>query len=271
MFKMPLYRYLLITVIIGANIGLTLSFAFQLNTYKVAQHQFKVVSLDLRVDNLQLWWKDNKGQAFKNIPTLKNHLSDQNQEMVFATNSGIYNKEYAPLGLHIENQAIITPLNTAQPANAKGNFSLLPNGVFAVFDQQAHIVTTAEYPALVKTLGLPHFATQSGPMLLIRGELHPRFLPDSDSLKIRSGVCTNTSHKSQIWFVISESHINFYEFAQFFRQKLNCQQALYLDGTLSQFYADGHYYGAPFWQVRSYVGIWTVTRPTKTPLTQPEL
>ena len=78
------------------------------------------------------------------------------------------------------------------------------------------------------------FATQSGPMLLIDGEIHPRFLPDSDSRKIRNGVGIVDEHI--VAFVLAESPVTFYEFARLFRDRLVVLDALFLDGSVSEIY-----------------------------------
>jgi prepilin-type processing-associated H-X9-DG protein len=78
------------------------------------------------------------------------------------------------------------------------------------------------------------FATQSGPMLLIDGVVHPRFLPDSDSRKIRNGVGIIDEHT--VAFAISENSVTFYEFALLFRDRLGVRNALFLDGSVSEIY-----------------------------------
>ncbi|MFY8098761.1 MAG: phosphodiester glycosidase family protein, partial [Allorhizobium sp.] len=77
----------------------------------------------------------------------------------------------------------------------------------------------------------PDFATQSGPMLVIDGKLHPRFLPDSDSFKIRNGVGVDA--QGRVVMVVSRVPVRFYDFATLFRDRLACDNALYLDGTIS--------------------------------------
>lgn len=81
----------------------------------------------------------------------------------------------------------------------------------------------------------PRFATQSGPMLVIGGEIHPRFLKDSDSLKRRNGV--GVTEEGEAVFVLADTPVRFYDFAAFFRDELKTPNALYLDGTISRLYA----------------------------------
>jgi uncharacterized protein YigE (DUF2233 family) len=81
----------------------------------------------------------------------------------------------------------------------------------------------------------PTIATQSGPLLVSNGKLHPKFLPDSPSLYVRNGV--GVTRDSQVVFAMSLLPVNLYEFAALFRDTLGCPNALYLDGSISQVYA----------------------------------
>jgi uncharacterized protein YigE (DUF2233 family) len=144
-------------------------------------------------------------------------------------NAGIFSTEYAPLGLHIEDGHRLRPLNTDK---GWGNFFLKPNGVFFIINKKAVIVDTATFSKLkVK----PDIATQSGPLLVSDGKLHPRFLPDSLSLYIRNGV--GVTQDNQVVLAMSLLPINLYAFATLFRDTLKCPNALYLDGSISQIYA----------------------------------
>jgi uncharacterized protein YigE (DUF2233 family) len=80
------------------------------------------------------------------------------------------------------------------------------------------------------------FATQSGPMLVIDGALHPRFIPDSPSRYIRNGVGVSADGR-RAYFVISQVRVNFAEFARMFRDALGTPQALYFDGNVSRLFA----------------------------------
>ena len=79
----------------------------------------------------------------------------------------------------------------------------------------------------------PQFGTQSGPMLVIDGELHPRFLPDSDSRYTRNGVGTSADGSRAV-FVISDNTVNFHSFGSYFRDRLELPNALYFDGNVSR-------------------------------------
>ena len=70
-------------------------------------------------------------------------------------------------------------------------------------------------------------------MLVIDGELHPRFLRDSTSRFIRNGVGTSDDGTIAS-FVISNSPVTFHAFGSMFRDHLGLNQALYFDGNVSR-------------------------------------
>jgi uncharacterized protein YigE (DUF2233 family) len=234
-------------------------------SYGVASHDivfdnvhFRVATIDLARADLDLHWRNpDTGKPFASIHALQAWGTAHGRRLLFAANAGIYDAHAKPLGLFVENGKVLKPLNTAHGDPAAGNFSLLPNGVFAV-DGNGHasVQTTKSFAA---THAQPRVATQSGPMLVIGGKLNPEFVADSDSLKWRSGVCAPKPDTAV--FVVSTAPVNFHTFARLFRDKLGCRDALYLDGTLSQIYVDGNYYGAPAFMVKPYAGIFAVFAP----------
>jgi uncharacterized protein YigE (DUF2233 family) len=80
------------------------------------------------------------------------------------------------------------------------------------------------------------YATQSGPMLVIGGKLHPKLLPGSDSLYVRNGVGVSADGSRAV-FAISNDAVNFHAFARLFRDELGLPDALYFDGNISRLYA----------------------------------
>jgi uncharacterized protein YigE (DUF2233 family) len=217
---------------------------------------YHVVHLDLKREPLSLHWRDPQGsQPFGSIEALRRWGEARGERLLFATNAGIYDKQFAPLGLYVESGKTLVPLNLSHGNPASGNFSLLPNGVFAIYpDGHAAIHTSAAFKADGKSV---QWATQSGPMLLIDGKLNEQFVDDSASLKWRSGVCVKAPN--EVIFAVSEAPVNFHTFGRLFRDKLGCRDALYLDGSISQLYVDGEgYAGAPAFMVKPYAGIFAV-------------
>lgn len=217
---------------------------------------YRVVHLDLNQQKLTLHWREAKSnQPYSSIDALRQWGESRGKRLLFATNAGIYDRNFAPLGLYVENGKTVVPLNLAHGNPASGNFSLLPNGVFAIYpDGHAAVTTSAAFKAAGKSA---QWATQSGPMLLIDGKLNEQFIDDSASLKWRSGVCAKSPH--EVVFVVSEAPVNFHTFGRLFRDDLGCRDALYLDGSISQIYVDGQgYAGAPAFLVKPYAAIFSV-------------
>jgi len=191
---------------------------------------FLVYRIDPRTDHVALFWQDPDGQRFGSFRRLRDYLASHSQRLVFAMNAGIFSTEIAPLGLHIEDGRVLRPLNLGK--GGRGNFYLKPNGVFFIDNQEPAIVDARVFPKLkIK----PTIATQSGPLLVIKGTLHPAFHQDSLNRNIRNGV--GTTRDGKVVFALSETPVTFYEFATLFRDVLGCDDALYLDGSLSEVYA----------------------------------
>lgn len=231
----------------------------------IAAHQvsagglgYRVVRIDLRRHPLALYWRDPATQQpYASIESLRHWGHDHGRRLLFAANAGIYDHRGAPLGLYVERGHTLVPLNTAHGDPRAGNFSIQPNGVFEIDrDGRARVRTTAAFHARP---GDVRWATQSGPMLVIDGHINPSFARDSHSLKWRSGVCAPDPH--HVVFAISEGPVNFHSFARLFTRHLGCRDALYLDGSISQFFVAGDYYGAPDFMVKPYAGIFAVFAP----------
>lgn len=152
--------------------------------------------------------------------------------LVFAMNGGMYHADRSPVGLLIEDGVQRAPAVTAA---GPGNFGMLPNGVFCVLEGRFAVIETRHYAARPPAC---RHATQSGPMLVIGGALHPRFIPDSPSRYIRNGVGVSADGRRAA-FVISGARVSFDAFARFFRDGLGMPDALYFDGNISRLYAPG--------------------------------
>jgi uncharacterized protein YigE (DUF2233 family) len=190
--------------------------------------RFTTVRVDLQTNRLELFLRDERGRPFKRFDQLEAWLAGRNEHLHFAMNAGMYKPDFSPVGLLVKDGKELSPLNVGEGG---GNFFLKPNGVFFVSDSGPRIVETTEYPALAHNVRL---ATQSGPLLLRKGVISPAFDAASTSRLIRNGVGIS---KNTVLFVISEQPINFYEFAVFFRDELQCEDALYLDGVVSSLYS----------------------------------
>ncbi|MBB3056291.1 phosphodiester glycosidase family protein [Mucilaginibacter gotjawali] len=182
---------------------------------------------DARRGEIKLYWKNDQNEIFRNIQNLKTWLNKHKRTLVFATNGGMYKPDNSPQGLFIEDQKVLSSLDTT---SSSGNFYLKPNGVFYITKDDIPVIcTTATFTNNKKI----KYATQSGPMLVIDGEIHPAFKENSTNLNIRNGVGILPGNR--IVFAMSKSGINFYDFAKYFKS-IGCKNALYLDGFVSKTY-----------------------------------
>jgi len=191
--------------------------------YRFEGLAFTVCSFDLRAHSVRLLWKDEAGHPYGGFGRLPDEVDGE--PLVFATNGGMYRPDLSPAGLYAEGGETLRPANTA---DGPGNFHMKPNGVFFVAGERAAVMTTDRFLAERPEAD---YATQSGPMLVIDGRLHPRFLADGTSRKRRSGVCVRGGRT--VVFALTEQPVIFHEFARLFRDALDCDNALFLDGTIS--------------------------------------
>ena len=179
-------------------------------------------------EDLRLFHSGPDG-AYGSFRNVDEALAADGKTLGFAMNAGMYHRDLAPVGLYVEDGVEVSKLVTR---DGPGNFGLLPNGVFCIGEGFRVI----ESRAFKKEKPACRYATQSGPMLVIKGELHPKLLPDSDSTYVRNGVGVSEDGQRAV-FAISNDEVNFHAFARFFRDELGLPDALYFDGNISRLYA----------------------------------
>lgn len=217
-----------ILIFIGILLSLSSFYFVKEAIYIVDESKFITYQVDPDNMDLQLYWKNDQGQNFRNFKNLKAELEKKDKDLVFAMNGGMYLKDRSPQGLYIEKGQLKKAMNLKN--SDYGNFYMKPNGVFYISKSKVPVV--CETSQLKDYHGV-EYATQSGPMLLIDGELHPQFIKGSKNLNIRNGV--GILPNGQVLFAMSKEKVNFYDFATFFKQN-DCQNALYLDGFVSRTY-----------------------------------
>jgi uncharacterized protein YigE (DUF2233 family) len=187
-----------------------------------------VCSFDPTKDDLRIYWRGGDGKPYRTFAALAADLEAKGKSLRYAMNGGMYQDDFRPVGLYIENGRELTSANTATLTGAPSqipNFYKKPNGVFYVGAGEAGVLETERFLA---DRPKANFATQSGPMLIINGAIHPAFIVDSNDRKPRNGV--GVSSPTAVHFVITKGWVSFYEFARFFRDGLGCSNALFLDG-----------------------------------------
>lgn len=192
--------------------------------------RFTVCTIDPATHDVVLYSTDEEGRAYGGFARIPQERDGA--PLVFAMNAGMYRADLSPVGLHVEEGEEIRAINTRP---GPGNFHMLPNGVFYMTGDRAGVATAEDFLARGIT---PDLATQSGPMLVIDGVLHPRFLEDSTSALLRNGVGVDAGGERVI-FAISDQPVTFHRFARLFRDHLGLPQALYFDGNVSRLHAPG--------------------------------
>jgi uncharacterized protein YigE (DUF2233 family) len=153
--------------------------------------------------------------------------------IAFAANAGMYHQDRRPVGLYVEDGAERSGIVTSA---GPGNFGMLPNGVLCLTEGRAAVIESRAFAAAPPAC---QHATQSGPMLVVGGALHPRFIPGSPYLNVRNGVAASRDGRL-LHHVISDEPVSFHDLATLFRDVLKVKDALYLDGgSASRLYAPG--------------------------------
>lgn len=191
---------------------------------------FLICRFDPQRHEIRLFLRDGEGDYYRHFHRLESALEGQGETLRFAMNAGMYHSDRSPVGLYIEDGKRLKPANTN---DGYGNFHLKPNGVFFI-DERGR-AGVQETKAFLKSKRKVRFATQSGPMLLIGGKIHPRFIPDSPYRKRRNAV--GVRRDGTVVFALSDMPVSFDRFAHLFKDTLKTPDALYLDGTISRIYA----------------------------------
>lgn len=182
---------------------------------------FVACTVDPGQQDIELFLLAPDGQPYGSLEA----FAANGPAIVLAMNAGMYLPDLMPQGLFVEAGKTIAPLVTS---DGQGNFYLKPNGVFLIgADRHAAVVATEAFKPSPDIA----YATQSGPMLVIDGALHPAFADDGPSRFVRNGVGVRTDGK--VVFAISTTEVSFGRFARLFRDALGCPDALYLDGAVS--------------------------------------
>lgn len=174
------------------------------------------------------------GTPYRSLSQLAVSRPGKSHEVAFAMNGGMFDETGQPIGYYVEEGKRVHKLNRNR---GYGNFHMLPNGVF-YGDATGHwsVRTSDDFAGHVSKR--PDFGTQSGPMLVIAGKLHPQIDRDGQSLKLRNGVGVDVQGRAH--FVISDEPISFGKLARYFREGLKCPNALFLDGSVSSLWDPQH-------------------------------
>lgn len=191
---------------------------------------YSVCTFNVADHDIRLFHSDADGAPFFQFSALERELDEQGETLIFAMNGGMYHEDRRPVGFFRDQNGDQASVNTN---DGPGNFHMKPNGVFWLTSKRAGV---SESQAFIEAAIDPAYATQSGPMLVIDGALHPQFNPEGTSRRRRNGVGVSADGQT-VHFAISDSAVTFHEFATLFRDQIGVPNALFLDGQVSRIYA----------------------------------
>lgn len=185
-----------------------------------------VCEIDLRGYDIGLFRAGADGRPYRSLKTFNAAMAGQGRRPLLSMNAGMYHEDLSAVGLLVEDGRQTSPIELGA---GFGNFFMKPNGVFSVSaDGTAAITESSAYVARTRAAA---FATQSGPLLVVEGKLHPRFEENGTSRYIRNGVGLRDAHT--VVLAISRKPVSFGSFGRLFRDALQCPNALYFDGAIS--------------------------------------
>lgn len=211
----------------------TVSTATSTEFEQAAPKRFRIEGLysviEVEPGQVELVWLNDDDRPLGQLERARQEVERSGVEVLAVLNAGIYTPAQAPAGLHIQNGIELVPINLNP---GKGNFHLRPNGVFYIDNEQAQIQESEAFDQSRQSQGLaPTLAVQSGPMLLVDGQIHSAFSASSESSFLRNGV--GVTPEGELLFLNANQPVTLWEFATEFLNR-GAVNALYLDGSISR-------------------------------------
>lgn len=214
---------------------------------ELGNSKYRVLLIDPTKNNIHLH-DNSSGKLAPLIDSWRYYLKEKKIKPLAIVNAGMYELNGSAKGLLIENKILKSQIDLVD--NGPGNFYMQPNGIFyqdvngnfGVLDTKNfdRKYSSAKDKINQKVISGINFATQSGPMLIVNNNVNPQFIFNSQNLNIRNGVGISNKWKTPlVVMAISDTRVNFYEFALLFKSIFGCENALYLDGAISKMYVKG--------------------------------
>ena len=136
--------------------------------------KFTVCTFDPRHDNIRLFFTGTDGKPYGSLSALACGAKGEGRKAY------VRDERW-----HVQQDQSRRPLCRGQPQAARGRharrcneFHMKPNGVFWIGDGVAGVTETSRYLANTPPA---RYATQSGPMLIVDGKIHPKIRPNGTS------------------------------------------------------------------------------------------
>ena len=181
-----------------------------------------------------------EGERWNSVRSVGRRIRAGGKRLEFAMNAGIFEPGWVPSGLHVEGGRELVALNRGDGEKIEQggkkvtpNFYLKPTGVFFIDTKGgAGVMETGRFAAATGAGLKVRLATQSGPLMLERGKVHPAFREGSANTRHRNGVGVDAEGRVVCAITADGETVNFFDFAKLFAE-LGCGDALFLDGDLS--------------------------------------
>jgi uncharacterized protein YigE (DUF2233 family) len=222
-------KKIIIAIIILVNIKISYSQIKETNI-KYNNNKYIVISMYKNYERIKIISNLNKN-CFNTEGIIKS-MNMIGIEPLYIINGGMYLENMIPQGLLVDSTKIISEINLSFK-NDHSNFYNLPNGIFLTKQKSNEIIKSIDYSRnKYKVIN----ATQSGPFLVFNEAINRKFKKKSKSINYRLGVGISKKN-NELYFVLSDTLVNMYAFSDLFRNHLKCENALYLDGKVTNLYS----------------------------------
>ena len=168
---------------------------------------------------------DSDGLPYRSFAALEASLGQRSEQVQFAMNGGMFDKEGHAIGLSIEDGRELHPINVRN-----GPRQFPPQAQWGV-PRPPRRPRRSRREHRLRALPRRRLRDAIGADAVIDGEIHPTFEVDGPSRYERNGV--GIDPKGQPVFAISQEGVSFGKFGRLFRDRLGARNALYLDGSVS--------------------------------------
>src|ERR1700750_2645025 len=101
--RTPFERFISLRVVFWMVLLLNVaSRAQQFETVDLEGKKFTICRADPSRQRLHLFLRDEEGKAYNSFESLSNCLSSRGNKLLFAMNAGMYEADYSPVGLLVE-------------------------------------------------------------------------------------------------------------------------------------------------------------------------